>query len=296
MTAVPARHVAEPRRLGRRVLGAVVLVAGQIALLMVAFQAYRLVRRTVIQRPQEVAYDHALQILRWEKWLGIDVELDLQRRIVEHDWMFWFFNRYYMGFMWMLYACAAAAMLLAPARYRYLRRVFLLSMLLALPWFALYPLAPPRFMAEYGYPFIDSRAVYGPQYGSSKLVMANQFAAMPSMHCGWTFVGAVMLAYAFPRRRIGLFLGATYLALMCLTVVVTGHHYILDIVGGLATAGAAFLVARRLPEDLPWPWRWRRRRQAPAPTGTGAASPEEAAASAKDRRLEPAASSGRVRG
>ena len=116
-------------------LGAVVFVAGQIALLMIAFQVYRLVRRIVLQQPQEVAFDHALQILRWEKWLGIDVELDLQRRIVEHDWMFWFFNRYYMGFMWLFYACAAAAMLLAPARYRYLRRAFLLSMLLALPWF-----------------------------------------------------------------------------------------------------------------------------------------------------------------
>jgi membrane-associated phospholipid phosphatase len=263
---------------------------------MVAFQTYKMVRRTFVQRAQEVAYDNALQILRWEAWLGIDVELDLQRRIIEHDWLFWFFNRYYMYFMWMFYACAAAAMLLAPVRYRHLRRVFLLSMLLALPWFALYPLAPPRFMGEYGYPFIDSQAVYGPRYFSGKgLVAANQFAAMPSMHCGWTFIGAVMLAYALPRWRIGLILGATYLAVMFLTVVVTGHHYILDIVGGLLTAGAAFLVARLLPEEIPWPWRRWQARRAGAPAEAGAPTPAEPGLAGVGRRLEPAASAGRGR-
>ena len=92
--------------------------------------------------------------------------------------------------------------LCAPARYRFLRRVFLCSMLLALPWFYLYPLAPPRFMAEYGYPFIDSQAVYGPNYFSGRSpVQANQFAAMPSMHCGWTVIGARCWPHALPRRK-----------------------------------------------------------------------------------------------
>jgi membrane-associated phospholipid phosphatase len=260
---------------------------------MAAFQAYKMVRRSFIQRAEGVAYDNALQILRWEAWLGIDVELKVQQTIIEHNWMFWFFNRYYMYFMWMFYVCAVVAMLLAPARYPYLRRVFLCSMLLALPWFALYPLAPPRFMGDYGYSFIDSQAVYGPLYFSGTgLVKANQFAAMPSMHCGWTFIGAVMLAHALPWKRIGLWIGSVYLALMFLTVVVTGHHYILDIAGGLITAGGAFLLARLLPAEIPWPWR-QRRRAGSVPEHIGAPSSSEPNIPTPQPGLTPAPSAGR---
>jgi hypothetical protein len=264
MSVLPARLVAPPAVIGRRVGGAVVLVASQIALFMILFQAYKLVRKAFIQRAELVAYDHALQILRWEEGLRLDFELDLQRRVLEHERAIWFFNRYYTYFMWAFYACAIAAMLLTPVHYRRLRRVFIASMVLALPWFALYPLAPPRFMSEYGYPFVDTLAVYGPNYFSNNgLVKANQFAAMPSMHCGWTLIGSVMLAYAVPWKRLGLVAGATHSALMWVTVIVTGNHYVLDIVGGLLVAGLAFAVARALPEELPWPWR---RREAGTPS------------------------------
>jgi membrane-associated phospholipid phosphatase len=113
-------------------------------------------------------------------------------------------------------------------------------------------------MGEYGYPFIDSQAVSGPNYFSgTSPVAANQFAAMPSMHCGWTLIGATMLACALPRRHLGLILGAIYTAVMFLTVIVTGHHYFLDIAGGLVTAGGAFVLARMIPRVLPRAW-WRR--------------------------------------
>ena len=258
MPIIPPRLVAPSAVIGRRVAGAVVLIVSQIALFMLLFQAYKLVRKTFIQRAETVAYDHALQIIRWQDRLGLNIELDLQRRVLEHDWAIWFFNRYYTYFMWAFYACAIAAMLLAPVHYRWLRRVFIASMALALPWFALYPLAPPRFMGQYGYPFVDTLAVYGPNYFSdSGLVQANRFAAMPSMHCGWTFIGSVMLAYAIPWKRLGLIVGASHSALMWITVMVTGNHFVLDIVGGLLVAGMAFAVARALPADRPG--RWRRR-------------------------------------
>lgn len=241
----------------RRVLWLGLRIVGQFLLFMACFQAYKMVRRSFIQRAEGVAYHHALDILRWEDRLGIDIELRLQRWVIDHDWLFAFFNRYYMAFMWMFYSCALTALLLAPARYPYFRRVFLCSMLLALPWFYFYPLAPPRFMGPYGYPFIDSQAVYGPHYFEGRAaVQANQFAAMPSMHCGWTFIGAVMLAYALPWKRIGVWIGAVYFLLMSLTVMVTGHHYILDIAGGLVTAGAAFLLAWWLPRWWVWVRSW----------------------------------------
>lgn len=54
----------------------------------------------------------------------------------------------------------------APARFLYLRRVFFLTMILALPWYIIYPLAPPRFMQPFGWDFVDTLAVYGPNYFS----------------------------------------------------------------------------------------------------------------------------------
>jgi hypothetical protein len=100
-----------------------------------------------------------------------------------------------------------------------------------------------------------------------------------------------MLAHALPWKRLGLWLGAGYLALMFLTVVVTGHHYILDIAGGLITAGVAFLVARLLPEELPWPWCWGLKvRLGPSLRGAGVPGRESLGLPAPAPRLEPTAS------
>lgn len=77
-------------------------------------------------------------------------------------------------------------------------------MAIATPWYAIYPLAPPRFMQEYGYAFVDTLKVWGPSYFSEGgLVSANRYAAMPSMHVGWTTLGAIALAACLPWRRVG---------------------------------------------------------------------------------------------
>jgi membrane-associated phospholipid phosphatase len=174
--------------------------------------------------------------------------------LLAHEWLIRPFNRYYAGFMWFFYLCCVVAIVLAPARCRLLRRVFLLSMLIALPWYALYPLAPPRYMPADG--FVDTLAVYGPHsFNDNGRFAGNHYAAMPSMHVGWTTIGAFMLAAATPYRRIGAILGTLHVTLMCLTVIVTANHYVLDIVGGWLVVLAAFLVARRLPDELRWPRR-----------------------------------------
>lgn len=249
----PERFAPEPLLLLRWAVYAVGRVASQIILFMILMQAYKMVRKTFIQRAERVAFDNALDLIWLQGKLGLNVELELQRFVLDHDWMIWFFNRYYTYFMTAFYICAASAILFAPKHYPFLRRTFFASMVLALPWYAIYPLAPPRFMDPYGFPFIDTLAVYGPNYFSdSGLVTANRYAAMPSMHCGWTLIGGVMLAYAYPKWGIGAIVGATHTAIMFLTVVVTGNHYVLDIVGGVLVAGAAFAVAYWFPAWRAW--------------------------------------------
>jgi len=227
----------------------------QIVLFLVLFQGYKLVRRTFITRAESVAFDHALQILNIQGALNANFELDLQRWALDRGDLILFFNNVYAYYMYGFYACAMVLLFLAPARYRYLRRVFILSMIIALPWYAIYPLAPPRFMAPYGWPFVDTLAVYGPNYHSeSGLVTANRLAAMPSMHSGWTLVAAIMIALALPWKWIGRGIGAFLVILMALTVIVTGNHYWLDIIGGWAVVGASLLINRWLPYPLRLPW------------------------------------------
>jgi len=235
-----------------------VLWAGsQILLFLALFQVYKVVRKTFITRAESVAYDNALDILRYQGALGLNFELDWQRWVLDRGDLILIFNNIYAYYMYGFYACAIILLVMSPVRYQYLRRVFIISMIVALPWYALYPLAPPRFMEPYGWPFVDTLAVYGPNYFSeSGLVTANRFAAMPSMHCGWTMVAGLMISAAVPWRWLGRSLFVFLTLLLAVTVIVTGNHYWLDIVGGWAVVGSSLLINRAFPFPLPiqWPW------------------------------------------
>ena len=231
-------------------------IAINIGLFLILFQLYKMARRTFIQRGESVGFEHARDIIALQERLHLNIELGIQRWAIDHEWIIRSLNWYYASFMWVFYGCCIVAMTLAPARYRPLRRVFLASMVLALPWYALYPLAPPRFMTEYG--FVDTLAIYGPNYFSEEgLVTANRFAAMPSMHIGWSTIGALMLAVSIPAWRgipFGPLLALFHTGMMTLTVMATGNHFILDAVGGWLVVAGAFLVAALIPG---WrnPWR-----------------------------------------
>jgi membrane-associated phospholipid phosphatase len=227
--------------------------ASQVLLLIALFQGYKIVRKTAIMRSESVAYGHAQDVLDFQGALNANIELDLQRWTLERGDLILLFNNIYAYYMYGFYACAIALLILAPERYRYLRRAFVISMVLALPWYALYPLAPPRFMEPFGWPFVDTLAVYGPNYFSeSGLVGANRFAAMPSMHCGWTLMASLMIAAAIPHRWLGRTIATVLVAVMALTVMVTGNHYWLDIVAGWAVVGAALVINRWLPYPIRW--------------------------------------------
>lgn len=231
--------------------------AGQIVLFFALVQMYKTVRKTFIARAETVAFDNAKQILHIQEWFRYDLELHMQRWVLERGDLIKVFNYIYAWYMYGFYACAIVLLVLAPGRYLYLRRVFIISMLVALPWYFIYPLAPPRFMQPYGWPFVDTLAVYGPNYfSSSGVVAANRLAAMPSMHCGWTLVAALMITAALPWRNIGRAIGTFLVVMISATVMITGNHYWLDILGGWAVIGVSLLINRWLPYPLPLPVPW----------------------------------------
>ena len=242
---------AAARLLESRLLRAVGRVVLWLAVLALIFQVYSWFRKTYFQRPPEVAFTNALDVINLQRVLGFAVtrvELPLQQRVLEYSWLIAFFNAYYRQFKPALYICAALCVLLAPVAFRRIWWIFLAATLIAVPWYAIYPLAPPRLMQPFGYPFVDTLAVFGGvDQSAAGLGGANQFAAMPSMHIAWTTIAALWLAAALPWYRIGLVLGLAHLALMCVTVVVTANHYVLDIVAGFVVVAVAAVVAQYVP-------------------------------------------------
>jgi len=255
-TARRGRFVPAGPTRGRGALGAIWLIGTRLGALVLLLQAYTAFRKRYFLQPATEAFDHALDLMALQATLRIDIELGMQRWALAHPWTIDIANAYYRALKPTLYASAVLALLLAPVAARRIGTAVLLATLIAWPWYALYPLAPPRFMGEFGFSFVDTLAAttataVPPGAG------ANPYAAMPSMHIAWTALAALWLAAALPWRRIGAVLGALHLGMMSLAVLVTGNHYLLDIVAGLGVA-AAGLVLARLRSAFPL---WRRQPQ-----------------------------------
>jgi hypothetical protein len=145
-----------------------------------------------------------------------------------------------------------------PGRYGAARLVLFATTAIALVGFYLYPLAPPRLMA--GVDFIDTGLVHntwGSLSSESMQSVSNQYAAMPSMHIGWSvWCGIIIVLLARPLWLKTL--GALYPVATLFVIVATANHFWLDAVGGLICLAFGFLVAwiwygrlcYRLPQTL----------------------------------------------
>ncbi|MFF9012796.1 phosphatase PAP2 family protein [Streptomyces sp. NPDC014870] len=130
-----------------------------------------------------------------------------------------------------------------PAHYLWSRRVLALLTAAALALHLLMPLAPPRMLAATG--LVDTARVYGPSvYGATPETdsMANQFAAMPSLHFGWALMVAIGLIVAGRGRLRWLWL--LHPALTLLVVVGTANHYWFDALAAAALLGLALALVR----------------------------------------------------
>jgi membrane-associated phospholipid phosphatase len=65
----------------------------------------------------------------------------------------------------------------------------------------------------------------------------NQYAAMPSLHAAFPFLGALFALRLWGRRA---WLTLVYTACVWLSIVYLGEHYIVDIIGGVVFALAVF--------------------------------------------------------
>ncbi|HEY7071065.1 MAG TPA: phosphatase PAP2 family protein [Acidimicrobiales bacterium] len=224
------------------------------------------------------AFHHARAIIQLERNLHLYFEHSLQRWYLDlpfHGFIrFW--NVYYGVFHFVVAAVALVVLYRkAPLRYRVWRNTLAFTTMLALVGFATFSLMPPRLLDDPGtyggcpvyagadaaegvdhagdppcdeYGYVDTVAEYGgwASFGSDEMkAVSNQYAAMPSMHIGWSTWCAFVLA-PIVRRRWLKALVIAYPIFTLFDIMVTANHYWIDGLGGLACLGIGYLLARVL--------------------------------------------------
>jgi membrane-associated phospholipid phosphatase len=118
-----------------------------------------------------------------------------------------------------------------------LRNTIIAIWLIAIPVFALFPVAPPR-MAGIG---LGEAATRGSAIGLTghSTIFYNPYAAVPSLHVGVALAVSLALA-ATVRRRWLKALALLWAPLVTLAVIATGNHYLFDVVTGALTAAVGY--------------------------------------------------------
>ena len=107
--------------------------------------------------------------------------------------------------------------------------------------FALLPTAPPRMIFTSG--VADINFLHGVrQHILENGLLANPFAAMPSLHFGYALFIGIML-YTLVHGRWTRYLGFFYAAVVLVAIVATGNHFIIDAVAGALVVLAAWVFA-----------------------------------------------------
>jgi len=200
------------------------------ALLMI-YRTIRMVNKTDLR----TAFSNAREIVRFEEWLGLPFEDDLQAFLLDHPTFIKLLNHYYIWFHFpMAIGLLLWLYLRHHDRYHAIRNLMAFVTFAALIIHLLFPLAPPRMMTG----FVDTMREFGPSIYPANAVdgAANQIAAMPSLHFGWAMIEAMAVISVLSSRWRWLIL--IHPALMTLSIIATANHWWID-----AAAAALIVIA-----------------------------------------------------
>lgn len=218
---------------------------------------YETVRNLSAGKPSK-AYSNALLIIDWQRNLGIWHEQAMQQFALGFTPLIVVAN-YFYGSIYIIATLFTLIFLYSkfPDDYPLFRNTLMIGTLCGLIGFALFPLMPPRLLddtlllhganAKLWFGFVDTLVEY-PTFWSfndpAMKTISNQFAAMPSLHCGWAFWTFISL---LPRMKSwwSKTLVVLYPVLTVYVVVITANHYVLDAVAGFALFTFAYFVARK---------------------------------------------------
>ena len=204
------------------------------------------------------AIEHAQQVARFEQAHGFFVEPALQLWVRHAHALFGLLS--YGSVVRLTDGIYALGQTLVPlllavwifrnhrSYFPLVRNVTLLSTLLALVGYELFPTAPPRLTTGliYHRHVLHFQDTMQHVLGSGKLngspIGYNAFSAMPSLHIAWALIVAACVLLLAHNLLVRL-LATLYPVVMLFTVVVTANHYLLDAVGAALVVALATLIA-----------------------------------------------------
>ena len=210
------------------------------------------------------AFTNAIRVIRFERWIGLFHEETIQEWFLPHIWFIKTMNVYYgTAHFFVTLGVFIALYKFRPSVFGQWRNTLAVMTALAIIGFSLFPLMPPRLLdapcpdAGFGakcivselrtrngaenFGFVDTIKEFGGPWAfdsgpGSKLT--NQYAAMPSLHIGWSTWCAFGL-WPIARKlwmRLALLI---YPSVTMLCIIVTGNHFWIDGVGGLLVFAVA---------------------------------------------------------
>ena len=226
----------------------------EAGLVILAVFAYFLVRGLVNADPEQ-AMANARGLVSLERRLGLFHEAALQEMVLGQRWLVDLLNAVYVYGHWPLIAVTLGWLFLTHRQaFHDVRLAMILSGLVGFACFFLFPMAPPRFLAELG--FVDTVVLHSDAYRVLQPPsMTNQYAAMPSLHVGWNLLMGIAIVRYASLRALRVF-GVVMPLVMWVTTIATGNHFLID---GMAGALLALLVLTAI--------RWFRRRSENAQPG-----------------------------
>ena len=221
----------------------------QIAVVLTALGGY-LVARLLIEPNWAAAFVNAKKVMEIEQVLHLGWEDDLQRAflslpdLVQAMNAFYFLGHFLLTgvfFVWLYHRSRDG--------FRSFRDGFLVATAIAIVVHWQFPTAPPRLA---GVGLLDTlNAFSGIDIGSqASTALSNPVFAVPSLHAGYA-AGVGLGLLAFGRRLATRVLGVVYPALVTLTIIVTGNHFVFDAIAGVLVMAVGFAAA------IAWR-RWRR--------------------------------------
>jgi hypothetical protein len=226
----------------------------QVGLFVLADLMYETVRG-VAEGQRAEAFANANSVIDFEQATGTFFEPNLQRSLLDNQWLIDFANFMYMnshfvlttGFLVWVY-------LRRNDSFYFLRNMFMVAMALALVGYTLFPTAPPRFFEGLG--FVDSLDQVSVNHDSAMVQMfVNPYAAIPSMHCAFALMIGTTGVKLSKHRAAKVFWGL-YPLLVLFVVMVTANHFWLDGAIGWIVAGLAAFAATQIARLRPsWAWR-----------------------------------------
>lgn len=223
----------------------------EVGFIALSYYLYSLIRNAVPKHERN-ALTHGRQILYAEDHLRLSFEHSVNRFFDEVHWGGWHYLAnaadYYYALMHFVVVIAVLVWVYVkrPMNYRSSRTVLYATNGLAALGFWFYPLAPPRLLPNHGY--IDTVVKYHTwgSWGSGGIAkVSNQFAAMPSLHIGWSLWAGITLFMLSGRWWIRA-LGVAYPIVTFFVIIGTANHYTLDAVGGVVALAGGYVIQRLL--------------------------------------------------